>query len=36
MDFYKQKLENDKCSVPSILENEKEYNVFMRCREPSL
>jgi hypothetical protein len=22
--------------VPSILKDEKEYNVFMRCREPQL
>ena len=34
--FYKQKLDDGIYTVPSLLSDEKHYNVFMRCRNPEL
>ena len=34
--FYKAKLDKHAYSIPSILKDEKKYNVFMRCRENSM
>lgn len=35
-DVYKAKLDNKEYTIPSVMKDEKKYNVFMRCREPSL
>lgn len=34
--FFKGKLNNKEYTIPSLLKDEKKYNVFMRCREASL
>ena len=33
---YKAKLDQGICTVPSLLRDEQQYNVFMRCRNPEL
>ena len=34
-EIYKRLINESNCSVPSLLENEKLYNVFLRCRTSS-